>query len=200
MSGRRLWIGATAAAFALLAAAGAFARVDVRLTDRVLRANELAGFQPARVDNVKDIEAWRKIAPEALVGLEERLRREGFVAAVREDLDGRPADRGALSIVVQLGSRKAALSELAHQLRDYATEASRLAGHTYTPFRVPSIPGARGFSSTDPSGGNGINVIFADGPFTYHVGAGWAHGASDPPTKSAVIRAAGRLYARVHGR
>ena len=184
---------------AFLAAAGAFAAVEVQLTDRVLRVNELAGFRPAHVERADDIEAWRKIAPEALVNLEDRLRREGFIAAVREDLDGQSNDRGALSIVVRLGNRRAATNELARQLHDYATEGSRLSGHTYTAFQVKSIPGAHGFSSTDPSGGAGLNVIFADGTFTYHVGAGWGHGAKDPPTRAAVIRAATRLYARVHG-
>lgn len=116
------------------------------------------------------IDDWTKIAPEALVDLDRRLRREGFVAAVREDLKGESDDRGALSIVVQLRNARAATDDLARQ----------------TP--------------TDPSGGGGISVIFADGAFTYHVGAGSAGGAKNPPTTAAVLRAAAHLYARVRGR
>jgi hypothetical protein len=103
-----------------------------------------------------------------------------------------------LSIVVQLGKASAAKKELAQQLRDYSSEAKRLHGHTYNAFGVRSIPGAHGFTSTDPNGVTGINVIFVDGAFAYHVGAGAAAGAKNPPTKRAVVRAAARLYERVH--
>ena len=73
---------------------------------------------------------------------------------------------------------------------------TRLHGHTYAPFTVAGISGAHGFTSNDPNGGTGVNVIFADGAFAYHVGAGWARKAKAP----SVVRAAAHLYARVHGR
>jgi hypothetical protein len=171
----------------------------VRLSDRVLRANELPGFAPARVQTARNADAWARIAPSALMNVASRLRKEGFVGAVREDLIASSNDRGALSIVVQVRDRRAANTELALQLRDYSTEAKRLPGHTYKPFGVPAIPGAHGFTGTDPSGGSGINVIFADGAFTYHIGAGYGAGAQSPPTRAAVVRAAARLYNRVHG-
>jgi len=168
------------------------------LSQRVLDSNELAGFEQTDVHTVKDVKAWAKITPGALVNVAARLRFEGFVAAVREDLGAQTKDRGALSIVVQVRSSAAATRELGLQPRDYATESRRLQGHTTRAFRVSGIPGAYGFTATDPSGGFGVNVIFADGPFVYHVGAGWAAGATSPPTKRQVVTAAHHLYKRVH--
>ena len=43
--------------------------------------------------------------------------------------------------------------------------------------------GAHGFTGADPSGGSGINVIFSDGRFVYHIGAGWGPRASKPFVK-----------------
>lgn len=172
----------------------------LQLKSRVLRTNELSGFKAGNVQQADTIDDWARVAPNALTNLRQRLRREGFIAAIREDLSAGSNDRGALSIVVHLGNRRAAKNDLERQLRDYATEGSRLSGHTYAAFPVKSIPGAHGFVSTDPHGGTGINVIFADGAFTYHVGAGWADGAKSPPTTAAIIRAATHLYARVRAR
>ena len=168
------------------------------LSHRVLAANELPGFVPDRVQTPGDPVAWAKIAPGALVNVAARLQSEGFSGAVREDLKASKSDRGALSIVVRLRSRAAATRELGLQRRDYASESRRLHGHTTTPFPVRSIPGAYGFTASDPGGGSGVNVIFADGRFVYHVGAGWSAGASDPPTKQAIVSAAHHLYTRVH--
>lgn len=170
------------------------------LSDRVLRANELPGFVPDRVQTTADADDWAKIAPDALVNVAARLRFEGFGGAAREDLKASTSDRGALSIVVRLRSRAAASRELGLQRRDYATESSRLHGHATTPFSVQSIPGAYAFTGTDPAGGGGVNVIFVDGRFVYHVGAGWGKGAGNPPTKQQVAAAAHRLYERLHSR
>jgi len=65
------------------------------LSDRVLDSNELAGFERADVHTVKDVRAWAKIAPGALVNVAARLRFEGFVVAVREDLAAQANDQGA---------------------------------------------------------------------------------------------------------
>jgi hypothetical protein len=188
------------AAVAVVVLATGFTVAGIRLQDRVLRADELSGFTPARSQSKDDPGEWAKIAPGALVNVEQRLRRAGFVGAVREDLAAASDDRGALSIVIRLGSAAAARAELARQRHDYATESTRLAGHTYAPFAVTGIPWAQGFVSRDPDGGTGINVIFADGAFVYHVGAGWGRGASNPPTQRALIQAATHLYERIHGR
>jgi hypothetical protein len=170
------------------------------LRQRVLSANELVGFDPTGPATVvRDVNAWAKIAPSALTNVRSRLRRAGFVAAIREDLKARTNDRGALSIVVELASARAARAELARQLRDYAAEPLHAPAQTYTPFSVPGIPGAHGFTGRNPST-VGVNVIFSDGPFDYHVGAGYGTNAHDPPTRGQVISAAAKLYRRVHGR
>ena len=166
------------------------------LADRVLRADELPGFRPSSTRLADDAGSWAKIAPSALVDVAARLRREGFVAAEREDLETASRNGGALSIVVQVRSAQAAQAELARQLADYASEAQRLPGHTYTAFAATGIPGAHGFSSTDPSGRTGLNVIFSDGAFVYHVGAG----GGSPPSRTAVVAASRKLYTRVHER
>lgn len=179
---------------------GAYASVAAAplLSQRVLAANELPGFVPDRVQTPGDSKGWAKIAPDALVNVAARLQFEGFSGAVREDLKATKSDRGALSIVVRLRSSAAATRELGLQRRDYANESRRLHGHTTTFIPVRSIPGAYGFTASDPGGGSGVNVIFADGRFVYHVGAGWSAGASDPPTRQAIVSAANHLYARVH--
>ena len=86
---------------------------------------------------------------------------------------------------------------MACKRRDYATESHRIRGATTTFFSVSTIPGAYGYTATDPSGGSGVNVIFADGPFVYHIGAGWGAGANRPPTTQQVVAAAHNLYERV---
>jgi hypothetical protein len=78
------------------------------LNDRVLRQDELHGFRAADVRTASDADAWEKLAPSALVDVANRVRREGFVAAVREDLAASSGDRGALSIVVRLRNARAA--------------------------------------------------------------------------------------------
>jgi hypothetical protein len=46
----------------------------------------------------------------------------------------------------------------------------------------------------------GENVFFADGPFLYLVGQGWAMADAHAPTHAGLIAAVKRLYHRVHGR
>ena len=173
----------------------------LHITGRVLQANELPAFAPAeRAGVVTNVTAWNKVAPSGGVDVTIRLRKAGFVAAVREDLRWtKGTNRGALSAVVRLGSAKAARAEIAQELRDFAHEPGSRGVLTYTPFPVSTIPGARGFSKT-ASDGAGHNIIFADGPFTYHVGVGWGPQVKDPPTRAQLIAAATSLYMRVDGR
>jgi hypothetical protein len=46
---------------------------------RVLRANAVAGFTPSKLQTAKDVDAWARIAPTALVNLAVRIRPESFV-------------------------------------------------------------------------------------------------------------------------
>jgi hypothetical protein len=64
-------------------------------------------------------------------------------------------------------------------------------------FRVKAIPGAVGYGFSG-SGEGGENPLFADGPFLYIVGYGWL-GSAHNSKHSALIDAATKLYARLHG-
>lgn len=171
------------------------------LAGRVLRAGEFPGFVPRQQPSaLTDVAAWNKVAPSGGIDVRARLSREGFVAGVREDLTWTKGnDRGALSAAVRLGSPKAARAEIAQQLRDFAAEPGRRGVLTFTRFAVPGIPGAFGFTKT-ANDGAGHNIIWADGPFTYHVGVGWGAQVTDKPTQAQLISAARTLYLRVHGR
>jgi hypothetical protein len=180
---------------------GATRTSPLGIAKRVLTNGELAGFS-AKAPAVAVIDAakWAKVAPSGGINVTDRLRRAGFIAGVREDLAwAKGSDRGALSAAVRLRSASAARAEIAQQLRDFAGEPTRGRAKTYTAFSVPGIPGAHGFtlSTTDTSG---HNIIFADGPFTYHLGVGWGNQASNPPTRAQLITAARALYDRVHSR
>lgn len=190
---------------ALLPAAGA-ARLaatvkPLHITERVLRADEFPGFAPKEhPTTVASVVAWNKVAPSGGIDVTARLRRAGFIAGVREDLEwAHGSDRGALSAVVRLGSAKAARAEIARQLRDFSHEPGHRGVLTYTPFAVYAIPGAHGFTKQAEDGA-GHNIIFADGPFTYHLGVGWGAQVKDTPTRAQLIAAATALYKRVHGR
>lgn len=172
------------------------------ITGRVLHAGDLPGFVPKQCPaTVTDVAAWNKVAPSGGIDIEARLHRAGFVAAAREDLVWtKGSDRGALSAVVQLGSAKAARAEIARQVRDFADQVGRGEVKKYAAFAVPGIPGSGGWTATGNDGTTGHNIIFADGPFTYHVGVGWGAQVKDPPTRAQLIAAATTLYTRVHGR
>jgi hypothetical protein len=171
------------------------------LAGRLLLAGEFPGFRPKQPPSaLTDVAAWNKVAPSGGIDVRARLTRGGFVAGVREDLAwDKGNDRGALSAAVRLGSPKAARAEIAQQLRDFAAEPGRRGVLTYTRFAVSGIPRAFGFTKTAKDGA-GHNIIWADGPFTYHVGVGWGAQVTDKPTQSQLISAARTLYSRVHGR
>ncbi len=174
----------------------------MHITGRVLRRGDLPGFVPKerRSASIKDVAAWNKVAPSG--DTEARLRRAGFVAAVIEDLVWTKGSdpRGALSIVVRLGSAKAARAAIAQQVRDFVDHPGQGGVKKYTPFAVPGMPGSSGWTAIGNDGTSGHNIIFADGPFTYHVGVGWGTQVNDPPTRAQLIAAATILYKRVHGR
>jgi hypothetical protein len=91
-------------------------------------------------------------------------------------------------------------AEIAQQVRDFAGQLKRGAAKTSTPFAVSGIPGSSGWTATGNDGTSGHNIIFTDGPFTYHVGVGWGTQVTSPPTRAQLIAAATTLYKRVHGR
>jgi hypothetical protein len=183
------------------AASGATVTTPLGIQGRILKNGELAGFA-ANAPAVTRIALadWAKVAPSGGINVTERLRRAGFVVGVREDLVWtHGSDRGALSAVVRLGSATAARAEIAQQLRDFAGEPKRGRAKSYTAFPVPGIPGAHGFTLASADG-SGHNIIFSDGPYTYHLGVGWGKQAPNPPTRAQLITAAKILYNRVHSR
>lgn len=182
-------------------ASGATRAAPLGIKGRVLKSDEFAGFvAKTPVVVVVDLDDWAKVAPSGGIDVRDRLRRAGFVAALREDLVwSKGTDRGGLSVVVRLGSVRAARREIAQQIRDFANEPGRGRAKSYAAFPVPGIVGAHGFTLTTEQT-SGHNIIFADGPFTYHLGVGWGSQASNPPTRAQLIAAAKALYARVHAR
>jgi hypothetical protein len=97
---------------------------------------------------------------------------------------------------MQLASAASARAELAAVLRDTKHHFRSI----FTAFSAPVIPGARGYHVGGPGNPSaGDNLLFADGPFLYLVGQGWAYGIKNPPSRSGLIAAATSLYKRVHG-
>jgi hypothetical protein len=163
----------------------------LHITGRVLRANELPGFVPKeRATVVASASAWNKVAPEGGINVEARLRAAGFVSAVREDLEWEHGnDRAALSVVVRLRSVVDARAEITRELRDAPDQVNRGVAKSHTPFVVPAIPGAHGFTHIGTTS-SGHNIVFADGDFIYWVGVGWGNQAKDQPTRDQLIAAA----------
>jgi hypothetical protein len=66
---------------------------------------------------------------------------------------------------------------------------------------VSAIPGAVGFGGGPGAGQSGVggeNIVFADGSFFYLVGNAWS-GSTHNPKRAALVRAATKLFKRVHG-
>ncbi|HEY7968144.1 MAG TPA: hypothetical protein VID68_14075 [Solirubrobacteraceae bacterium] len=165
------------------------------LSERVLRAGELAGMVPTSPPTVTvGAMAWAAgegLPPGGIAKEANRLRALGFGAGVAENLKTRRnANRFGLSLVERFSSAASARTELAHAARS---------GGGWSYFAVPAIPGARGFESLGTRYG-GRNVAFTDGGFYYLVGAGWSSTrAADRVARAGVIAAARLLYGRVHG-
>jgi hypothetical protein len=162
----------------------------LHLRGRLLRTDELSGFSPVGRRLFGTETAGWLAAIEAPLGKRareaERLNRLGFRGGLEERL--RPTTGGAaegISVVGEFPSDEAARSELAAQAQIAKTEGA-------TEFPVSGVPGARGFGEP----GN-INVAFVDGRYYYLVGAGFPPGSSAAPSRSALITAAKRLFARL---
>jgi hypothetical protein len=185
---------AVAAAIALLcspalAASAAPASAPLTLQQRVLRPNEFKGFTPTGAHPViKGIGMWAGgYLPIAA------LRKNGFVAGVREQLHSRTLNADALSVAAQFKTAKGARAEVPAELSYFRTRIG-----AYKPFNVPGIPGAHGYASTG-GGATGYNVLFSDGPFQYLVGTGFSSSAKKAPSKAELIAVAAKLYHRVRG-
>ena len=97
----------------------------------------------------------------------------------------------------QLGSPVSARAELATTFGDYKAQ-NVASGGSVSQYAVPGVIGALGYRVAG-SGHVGENILFADGPFLYLVGEGWAAGDKHPPTRAQLEAGVRRLYERVHG-
>lgn len=168
-------------------------RKPLAVTARVIRAGEFAGYAPGSRTSFKTPEGY-------LVGSNltfaqrkawtARLSGEGFKQDVTEFLTRSQGPQTGLSGVMQLGSAASARAELAAERRSYKRQFAQR-------FPVKTIPGAFGYGFSG-SGEGGENILFADGPFLYIVGYGWLGNARNSK-HSALVEAATKLYARVHG-
>ena len=155
---------------------------------RVLRANELKGFSP-QYRRFLGINAtsWvvvNQYPPAQRASTTARLQHLGFVAGVRENLVGSGGLPG-LSTVEQFRTPGGARTNFAVESRGLGS----------TRFAIPGVPGARGFATA----GVGANVLFADGPYVYLIGAAEPPStAQDASIQSSLARAAQSLYGRVH--
>jgi hypothetical protein len=169
---------------------------------RVLRAGEMKGFSPQgrRLLGINP-QSWvaetvgtqmsdaQQAAEVAL------LKREGFVAAVSENLTASASASGGevsgLSIVEQFRSPGGARAELAANIKQDKTRPSP--GARFEPFPVAGIPAARGFGY---SGTMAANVAFTKASYYYLVGAAGPPSGSGS-ARAIVTAAAQHLYHRV---
>ncbi|MGH2871295.1 MAG: hypothetical protein ACRDL5_02420 [Solirubrobacteraceae bacterium] len=169
---------------------------------RVLRAGEMKGFSPQgrRLLGINP-QSWVAEAVGASLSDAQQaaeialLQREGFVAAVSENLSATLSAGGGdvpgLSIVEQFRSPGGARAELSANIRQ--DKAGPSPGARFEPFPVSRIPAARGFGY---SGTSAANVAFTKGSYYYLVGAGGSPSGSGS-ARALVIAAARHLYHRV---
>jgi hypothetical protein len=160
---------------------------SLTLEQRVLRPSEFKGFSSIGPHPViRSASAWSGgNLPLAA------LRKNGFVAGVREELHARALNADGLSVAAQFRTAKGAQAEVRAELAYFRRTNS------LKHFSVRGIPGAYGYSASS-AGFRGYNVYFTDGAFQFLVGAGFSTTASKKPSKAKVISAAAALYRRVH--
>ncbi len=196
---RSATVAVLAIAVLVCAAAKAAQLKPLPLNTRVIAQGEFTGFRPSgkpQVRTVTDAKTWVQNDPHLsktqVSAQVAALHREGFVAVASEQLGSTDSNRGGLSWAMELGSVKGARAEVA---RDSSASNPANLGHAGV-FAVAGIPSAIGLR-LGGTGSGGENVLFADGRFAYLVGDGWSNGAK--PAHAALIAAARKLYARVHG-
>jgi hypothetical protein len=163
---------------------------------RVLMNGELEGFSPVGAPvfatNAPSWVGGQKLPPRERPAEEARLKRLGFIAAVRERLlqAGRgPAE--ATSTLVQFRSPSVAATDLAEE------EQKVRARGTSAEARPLLIPGGRGFVRVGASATE-VHLMWASGPYFYRISAVHPTGRLNPPNLFDLIFAGNKLYARTH--
>jgi hypothetical protein len=172
------------------------------LPARLIERGEFAGFRPEPgLARYTTAQLWVQADPQLTTARRTaelaRLRREGYRGLDQEFLERRGVHGAGVSWVMRLGSPASARTELEASLNKYKREDTAN-GASFSPFAIKGVPGARGFELSG-AGQIGENVFFADGPFLYLVGQGWAMGDAHPPTRAGLLAAVKKLYQRVHG-
>ena len=187
----RVWLAAACTCLAAASIGAGSSPTPLPLSKRMLRAGDLVGFTPNPPSFVSDPAKWAHSCPS---GEADRLRRSGFVAAASLHLSSEQSGRDAISFVARFRTAAAARADVRTFVSNHphCTSAEKLAT-----FAVPAIPGSHGFVASR-SDGQGYDVLFADGVFSYDVGA-FTVDRKGPPTETDVAAAAKRLYRRVHG-
>lgn len=162
---------------------------------RVLRAGEMRGFAPqGRRLFTTNAHSWgvsEEMSGSQLTAFVSQLKREGFVAALRENVTASASATAGVSIVERFRSSQGARAELAANIKQ--DKAAPSGGHPFESFVVSGIPGASGFGY---EGITAANVAFTKGAYYYLVGAeGAASGTAS--ARATVIAAARHLYQRV---
>lgn len=164
---------------------------------RVLRAGEMKGFLPQgrRLLGINP-QSWvaETIGTQMSTAQQARevalLKREGFVAAVSENLSAGGGSVAGVSIVEQFRSPRGPRAELAAIVKQNKIGP----GARFEPFPVAGIPAARGFGF---SGMPAANVAFTKGSYYYLVGAAGSPSGGSGSARALVIAAARHLYHRV---
>jgi hypothetical protein len=162
---------------------------------RLLKAGELAGFEPLPTTTYRDALRWA--VSEGLAGdttaEQHWLERAGFVTGTYEQLaTPKLSSRSARSFVIQFRTAAGARADVPHEI----ARQQAAAGVKAQSFDVAGIPGAQGIVQVGP-GGEAHDVFFVDGRFSYGVLV-FSPDKHRTPTTAQVAAAALRLYRRVH--
>jgi hypothetical protein len=192
LTGKRIVTIAVAVAVVAITSAGAtFARVNAPapadptgvLYERLIVRAELPGFTRQICPNVEtNASGWARGNLSV-----DQLRRNGFVAGLRQPLQSGRLGADALVSVALFGSTHGARTEIDNEIA-----SARRSSGSFAAFTVAGIPAARGFTLRG-RGTAGYNVVFSDGPYVYLVGIGFRAG-----TATQAIAAATAFYRRVH--
>jgi hypothetical protein len=158
-----------------------------RLSARLLRQGDLRGFSPLVPTFTSDPAKWAH----SCAGGATSVAHAGFLTAAAEHLKSPLPGRDAVSLVARFRTAAGATNDV----RTFVVRHSNCSRDPLSRFTVSEIPGAYGLDVRQKDG-EGYDVVFADGQYSYDVGAFTAHGA--PPTRNDVAAAAIRLYHRVH--
>lgn len=178
-------------------------KVDGRvpLTERVLPESFFPRLRPlTNAILVSSPRTWA--ADEGLGGAElarasNRLRKEGFLGGTQESLSGQTTTTfkqvlEVRSAIERFRSPSGVAQELRH--REGQDRSAATLGGSFTPFRVPGVPGAQGYT-TVLTGNVTRTILFTDGHLLYVLSAVFPKGQRGIST-GRLAHAAARLYAR----